>query len=201
MVTTTMSPRLASRARVVDVAAAVDEGAAVDPHHHRPRFAPTGGGVHTLRVRQSSLVWRPSSDRCWCPECTSGPGGWRRARRSRAARARAVASAAARSAVRRKGFRRIGDGRRRPPAHSARGGLHHRGIGRHVHGGGPPRAHPASSAPAASAAATSRTGDERMQTARSPSLLSRLAHPFPTRGLRHIHSELDTRQVSVQPGE
>ena len=82
MVTTTMSPCVASQSRVVDVAAAVGERAAVDPHHHRAplirrRWRPHVEGQAVLVALPPSSRSRPGS---WTHR---GPGGWRRARRSR----------------------------------------------------------------------------------------------------------------------
>ena len=109
-----MSPRDGQPARVVDVAAAVDERAAVDPHHHRARRPSDGGGVHTFRVRQSSPLALPKSGSPpgSCMQRGPSSGGVAHTRPG-AARAQAAASAAARQAVRRKGFRRTAGDRRR----------------------------------------------------------------------------------------
>ena len=185
-------------ARVVDVTAAVDEPAAVDPHHHRPRFARRRWRPHI--ERQAVLagfafvdVVVDVLDASWAGTggiAKPGPAG-HRSRRLPAQRSR--------PAVRHKGFRRIGGDLLRPSraARPIRSAPPPGSSGTSMVADSP-RAHPASSATAISA-----SDDGRARAAnccgrhRVPRLLSGPA--LPLRGLRHIDSELDTRQVPFSP--
>ena len=62
MVTTMMSPRDDQPARVVDLAAAADERAAVDPHHHRSRRSPVDRRRPDVQA-QAVLVGLPAEFR------------------------------------------------------------------------------------------------------------------------------------------
>ena len=93
---------------VVDVGAAVEEAAAVNPHHHRLLARPAGAVRGPDVEVQAVLTGGPAvvGIVAWCPGYSAGRDWWHRAPRATAPRVAAAASAAGQPVRRHTEFRR-----------------------------------------------------------------------------------------------